>query len=517
MRSLSGLDAAFIYLENARSPMHIGGVYLLDAADAPAGFGYEHFCRHIKSRLALAPMLRERLLEVPLHMTHPQWIRDPDFELSFHLPHWALPAPGGIEELREMAAQSFSRPLNRSRPLWELAFVEGVDGFPGLAAGSWAMISKVHHAAIDGGSGAELMGVLMDLDRKPRAIPIDDDWQPEEVPSTARLALNAAARLGWKARTLPGLMKEVGSGAARLYGVSRVKKLRPPTLPLSAPQSRFNAPVSARRTFWAVDLSLDRIKAIKRAAKGTTVNDVVLAVCSGGLRAYLEEKDDLPGKSLVAMAPISVRAKNQRGSGGNQVSAMLVGLATDQQDPIRRLHQIHANASSSKAYSGALPAHKLIELIPTQTAALAARLYSRTSLGDGRRPFFNLVITNVPGPQQPLYLGGARVLGSYGTAPLIDGLGLILVIFSYAGRLSIGITSCASIVPDPERLGLMLERSLEELETALELSLVPPPETHANGGRDDAQATAGDSSLAGQLARAKRCADQLENYLKEQS
>ncbi len=512
MRSLSGLDAAFIYLENARSPMHIGGVYLLDASDAPADFGYQRFCQHIKSRLPLAPMLRERLLEVPLHMTHPQWLNDPDFELSFHLPHWALPAPGGLDELREMAAQSFSRPLNRSRPLWELAFVEGINTVPGLAPGSWAMISKVHHAAIDGGSGAELMGVLMDLTRDPRPVPDDDGWEPDELPSTARLAVNAAARLGWKARTLPGLIKELGSGAARLYGVSRVKKLKPPTLPLSAPQSRFNAPVSAKRSFAAVDLPLAQIKTIKNRVKGATVNDVVLAICSGGLRAYLKEKDDLPDKPLVAMAPISVRTRNQRGTGGNQVSAMLVGLETHLDDPLARLKQIHTNASSSKAYSGALPAHRLIELIPTQTAALAARLYSRTSLGDGRRPFFNLVITNVPGPQKPLYLGGAKVLGTYGTAPLIDGLGLILVIFSYAGRLSIGITSCASIVPDPERLGQLLRGSLEELEAALDLK-----EDEPLSSSTDAPSTPQRSELKDQLDKLQNCADQLESYLKEQT
>ncbi|MEM7704952.1 MAG: wax ester/triacylglycerol synthase family O-acyltransferase [Pseudomonadota bacterium] len=499
MRALSGLDTAFVYLENARSPMHIGGVYLLDAADAPKDFGYEAFCEHIHRCLPLAPMLRERLLEVPLHLTHPQWIRDPDFELSLHLPRWALPAPGGRKELREMAAQSFSRPLNRSRPLWELAFVEGVNGIKGVSPGSWAMISKVHHAAIDGASGAELMGVLMDLTSKPRPAPIDDDWEPEEIPSAARLAISAAARLGLKTRSLPALAKEVGSGAARLYGLSRVTKLRPPTLPLSAPPSRFNAPVCAQRTFSAVDLGLNRIKAIKNAVPGTTVNDVVLAVCAGGLRSYLQAHDDLPDRPLVAMAPISVRSEQQRGKMGNQVSAMLVGLETHRDDPLERLNQIHQNTTSSKAYSGALPANHLIELIPTSTAALAARLYSRTALGDGRRPFFNLVITNVPGPQQPLYLGGARVLSTYGTAPLIDGLGLILVIFSYAGQLSIGITSCVSLVPDPERLGELFRQSLSELE---EVAGTATPEESG--------------SLREQLSSLSQTADRLEAYLKEQ-
>ncbi|MEM9532169.1 MAG: wax ester/triacylglycerol synthase family O-acyltransferase [Pseudomonadota bacterium] len=499
MRPLSGLDAAFLYLENARSPMHIGSVWLLDAADAPPDYGYEVFREHIRNRLPLAPLMRERLLEIPFNLTHAQWLRDPDFELDFHLPHVALPRPGGLEEIRDLATQYFSRPLNRSRPLWELTFVEGVDGVPGLAPGSWALISRVHHAAIDGGSGAELMGTLLDPTRVPREVPTDDGWEPEEPPSMAKLALGAAARLGIKTRSVGGFVKGAAAGAARLYGAARVARLKPPTLPFSAPSTIFNAPISAQRTFWAVDLDLERIKALKNASPGVTVNDVVLAVCAGGLRAYLEEKDALPDKPLVAMAPISVRTRDQKGSMGNQVSAMLVGLETDVADPRRRLKRIHGNTTRSKTYAGAVPANRLIEMIPTATAALAARLYSRTAAGDGRRPFFNLVITNVPGPQQPLYLAGARVVATYGTAPLIDGLGLILVIFSYAGRLSIGITSCTSVVPDPERLGAQIAQSLDELEAALQ-----PPDSRAL--RD----------LAPPVDRLRETVSRLEAYLKEQ-
>lgn len=466
MQPLTGLDAAFIYLETPHSPMHIGGVYLIDAADAPDDFGYERFKQHLAERLRLAPVFRQRLVEVPMHLSHPVWINDPEFDLDFHVPRWALPEPGGLQELTDLANQSFSRMLNRGRPLWEMAFVEGLDSIEGLAPGSFALISRIHHAAVDGMSGAEILGAIFDVDDQPRKLP-PDRWQPESEPSAASLLLHSYARLGSKVGQVGKVAGQLVAGLGRAYGLQRIRRLPPPSLPLSAPQSLFNAPVSPHRTFWAADLELERIKSVKNRF-GVTVNDVVLAVCASGLRHYLLERKALPEKPLVAMAPISVRSAAQRRSGGNQVSAMLVNLETTQADPVQRLLAINRHTTGSKIYSGAMPVHQISDLVSSELAALAARLYSRTAVGDGRRPFFNLVITNVPGPPVPLYVAGAKIRRSYGTAPILDGMGLLITAFSYAGRLTLSLTSCREILPDPQRLAALIEQALADLETAPE-------------------------------------------------
>jgi len=234
---------------------------------------------------------------------------------------------------------------------------------------------------------------------------------------------------------------------------------------LSAPPTIFNQPVTPERTFWGKNFSFDRIRAIRKAVPGVTVNDVVLAICAGGLRSYLSEKGELPGKPMVAMAPISVRGEDE--GTGNQVSAMLVSLATDIESPIDRLLHIRANTHRSKVHASALPANKITEFLPSETLAAATRVYTRTRLGGFHRPFFNVTITNVPGPPVPLYAAGARIHSAFGMAPVIDGLGLILVVVSYYGRISIGISSCQKTVPDPENMAECFARSLDELERAV--------------------------------------------------
>lgn len=467
MRMLSAQDATFVYLESDHCPMHIGGVYLIDARGAPASFGYRSFVRHIRERLQCSRIFRQRLVEVPLSLAHPCWINDPDFHLENHLPRLELPAPGGREELMQLAAQIFGRTLDRNLPLWELSFVEGLDRVPGLAPGSFALISRVHHAAVDGGSGVELMGAILDLNPTPRVIDTPDEWQAEKIPATARLVAAAYARMGRKTIELGKVVGEVAAGAIRVYGNRRARRIDPPPMLLSAPPSVLNQPVSSSRTYGGVDFAFERIRAIRHAVPGATVNDVVLAVCAGGLRDYLLQRAALPEKSLVAMAPVSVRQEKQKGRMGNQVSAMLVSLATDVGDPLHRLQHICRSTQASKVYASALPANKIAEFIPSETLAAASRLYTRTRLGGRHRPFFNLTITNVPGPAVPLYLAGARLTQQFGMAPILDGLGLIIVALSYAGRISLGLTSCYAVIPDPAKLGDCLERALDELEAAV--------------------------------------------------
>jgi len=466
MRTLSAQDASFIYLESDHAPMHIGGLYLIDSRDVPASFSYKKFCAHIKTRLVCSPIFRQRLVEVPLSLAHPYWINDPEFLLGRHLPRLGLPTPGGWQELMQLSAQVFGQTLARNQPLWELSFVEGLDQVPGLARGSFAVISRVHHAAVDGGSGVELMGALLDTSAKPRAVNLVDDWQPEKAPAAGKMVAEAYSRLGRKSIDLGKFVGEVAAGAVQAYAKRRAVFIEPPPRLFSAPASLLNQSVSSSRTYAAVDFGLERFRSLRQAVEGATVNDVVLAVCAGALREYLLERGALPEKPLVAMAPVSVRSDDQKGRAGNQVSAMLVNLASDNADALDRLRLICRSTRAAKIYSSAIPANKIAEFIPSETLAAAARLYSRTRLGGRHRPLFNLTITNVPGPPVPLYLAGARIKQQFGMAPIIDGLGLTIVVLSYAGRISLGLTSCYTVIPDPGQLGLCLEHSLQDLEAA---------------------------------------------------
>jgi diacylglycerol O-acyltransferase len=465
MKMLSGLDATFLYLESEHSPMSIGGIYLIDAADAPPGFGYSAWHKLVSQRLQCSKVFRQRLVEIPWGLSHPAWINDPNFNLDTHLPRLTLAEPGGERELTRLAADTWSGMLDRTRPLWELIFVEGVNSVDGLSPGSWALISRVHHASVDGGAATEMMTALLDGSPQIREVG-EDDWRPEEMPSALGMVSRTWGNMGRKAMDLAGFAGKVVSGTARLQSNKRLQKLNPPPRLMSAPRSVFNGPIDSPRMYDGVVFDFERIKALRSCVPGATVNDVILAVCAGGLRSYLMTNQQLPDQPLVAMAPISVRETGQKGEEGNQVSAMLVSLATDIADPFERLCKIQENTCSSKVHAGAIPANQITEFIPSETLAAAARVYTRTRLGGRLRPFFNLIITNVPGPPFPLYVAGARISRIYGMAPILDGLGLLLVIFSYNGKISIGITSCQQMVPDPERLAQCFERSLEDMEAA---------------------------------------------------
>jgi len=468
---LSALDATFIYLESEHSPMAIGGIYVFDAKDAPKTFSYDAWQAVVQSRLRCSKVFRERLVEVPWDLSFPYWIRDPDFDLQAHLPRVRLAAPGGMQELMGLAAEIWSEVLDRERPLWELTFVEGLDSISGIAKGSYALISRVHHAAVDGKAGGEMMSALMDLSPEIRQMEGEDTWTPEEIPSKWDAIAESWSKAGKKALGLPGFIGKTALGAAHLFTDKRLRTLEPPPRILTAPASIFNQPIRSSRTYWAKNFDFEHIRAIRKAAPGVTINDVVLAICAGGLRDYLLEKNELPDKPLVAMAPISVRQESaDKGNGdgtGNQVSAMLLSLATDISDPLERLLHIHQNTQRSKVHANALPANQITEFLPSETLAAAARVYTRTRLGGRHRPFFNVTITNVPGPPVPLYIAGAKIHTAYGMAPILDGLGLILVVLSYKGRISISASSCEQIVPDPEFLVNCIAGSLADLEKAI--------------------------------------------------
>jgi len=467
MQQLSGMDASFLYFETRNAPTHIGSFAIYDQSSAPGGrVTFKGILRHVEGRLHLARCFRQKLVKVPLDLDHPYWIEDPDFDLEFHVRHIALPQPGDWRQLCIQVARIHARPLDHAKPLWEMYVIEGLDQVQDTPPGSFAVLTKIHHAAIDGVSGAELTAALHDTAPDAEPPPPERPWTPEREPSSLELAVRTAAnnirqpfRFARVMRhSLPPLARVLrGNLEAEVEGSGPV------------PRTRFNGTVSPHRVVEARSFSLQDIRDIRKRVPGATVNDVVLCVCSGALRKYLEQKGELPNESLVAMAPISVRSESQHGNAGNRVSAMSVTLFSNIADPLERLEKLHRGTQGAKATAAAMGAETMTDIsqvLPGSLSGLAARLYTRLGLANRVRPFLNTVITNIPGPQIPLYFSGARMVALHGLGPVMDGMGIIQPVFSYAGRISIAVTADREQMPDPERYAEYLQASFDELQEA---------------------------------------------------
>lgn len=485
MRQLTSLDAQFLAIESKRIVGHVSGLAVLDPSTAPGGtLDAEALCRLIGERLHLVPPFRWRLAEVPLGLDHPYWIEDPEFDLDFHIRETAVPPPHTDDQLAELVARICARPLDRAHPLWELYVIHGLpDGHVGL-------LTKVHHAAVDGMSGAEIMSILYDLAPEGRELPAPPrKVHGERMPSQAELLGRAVLGLPrpLKALTvLPAALPRLDSvpvvgalpGAMTAARVAtRIAKLGRGTADggvlertnVRAPRTRFNGRVSAHRRFAFCSLPLDRIKAIKDAA-GVTVNDTVVAICAGGMRAWLDERGELPPEPLVAMVPVSVRSREQFGTFGNRVSTMFVPIPTDEADPGRRLRRAHEILASAKERHRALPADLLADasqFIPPALTARAARVTSEVLANRRLAPPLNLVISNVPGPRTPLYCAGARLEHNYPVSVITDGVGLNITCLSYLDRVDFGIVCCRDMVDDAWSLVDAVRAALGELDRAV--------------------------------------------------
>ncbi len=463
MQPLSGMDASFLYMEDPRTPMHVGSVLTFDGA-----IEFDEFRDMIKSRIHLVPRMMQRLVMVPLGLGKPYWIEDPDFNLDRHLQHIALPKPGDWRALRKLASRTFSVPLDRRRPLWDMVFVEGLDNVPQTPPGSVALISRVHHAAIDGVSGADMMSILLDVTKEPREVepPVPHEVPP--VPNELQVLRQVAKKIAGKPARIPALVRDLGN-VLRAGKEARIKGLELPPAPFSAPATPLNQVVSDERCWNTALLEFDRVRAIKEPME-CTLNDVVLAICAGALRRYLVDKGALPADPLVAFVPISTRSKDQHGDMGNQVSGMSVQLATHIADPVERLQAIKRHTKGGKAYQNAVGAQTMadvFEFVPFGLAGQASRLYSRFRMAERHKPPFNLVITNVPGPQHEMYVAGHRLLATMGMAPVMDGMSLLITVLSYNGVLSISPTSCPDVMPDIDTFARYLRESANELEAAV--------------------------------------------------
>jgi len=468
MQQLTGMDASFLYFETPRTPMHIGSIQIYDQASLPGGVqGFKTILRFIEERLHGARTFRQKLANVPFGVDHPYWIDDKDFDLEFHVRHIRLPQPGDWRQLCIQAARLHSRPLDLSKPLWEFTVIEGLDGIEGIPKGCYAIVSKMHHACVDGVSGVDMIQAIHDIDpNNPQIRPATTPWRGEETPNPLELLARASINNALQpfrfaevlARSLPAMGRVSQGIAQRRFNAAR-----------TVPRTRFNGTVTAHRVIEGRSFDLKEMRAIKSSVPGATINDVVLTVCGGALRAYLESKNELPADSMVAMAPISVRSQDQRGTMGNQVAAMNVAIGTHIADPVERLNAVHADANASKEMTQAVGAKLMTDysqFIPSTTAALAARLYTNLGMANRTNPVFNCVVTNVPGPQVPLYCAGAKLVAQYGLGPLFDGMGLIFPVVSYCGRLTISVTSCREMLPDPEFFAECIQRSYDDLKAA---------------------------------------------------
>jgi WS/DGAT/MGAT family acyltransferase len=461
MQRLTGLDASFLYLETPDSPMHVASVIVVDPSTSPGGFSVTRALEMYEERLHLAPPFRRRLVEVPFQLHHPVWIEDPDFDLNWHVRHIAVPQPGGKEELTKLVSHLVAIPLDRARPLWEVWIMEGLEN------GNVAILTKVHHAAIDGAAGNQIMVAMFDLSPEGDEIPPpDEEWSPDEVPTDTQLVGYAASSLARQPLRAAKAVRRTTGVALNIRRRNREPDVAPPPAPFSAPRTSINKPLTPRRSFDTVTLSLPAVKKIKNAF-GCTVNDVVLALCAGALRRYFDGIDETPDAALVAMVPVSVRTEEAGEGEGNQVSSMLASLATDVDDPVERLATISAGmrrAKEQQTLIGADTLQEWAEFAAPAVAGTAARLYSRTKISGRHRPLFNVTISNVPGPPFPLYIAGAQVQATYPVGPITDGGGLNMTVMSYLDNLDFGLLACPDVLPDVGAVGQGLTDALAELE-----------------------------------------------------
>lgn len=471
MIPVARLDAAMLYAETAEMPMHTLGVLILEPDDpssvSEAASPFDVMRRAFNERIHLVPPFRRRFVQDPLQIGDPYWIEDPAFHINKHLMHISLPPPGGLRELCDFVGVFAGQCLRRDRPLWKAALVEG------LEHGNIALVMKIHHAIMDGGQSAALAEKL--LDREPggwAAPPAKDPWIPDREPTLPWLAADTL-------RTLAGKPRRAIDAAAKVASALRSKGKRRPLEPDSAPSKSalfdspntpFNRALTPNRSVALADVSFDEVKAIRQAF-GVSVNDVVLAACCGSLRSWLSAHGGLPDRPLVANVPVSVR--NEADVAGNRVSIIRVHLPIHENDPVARLMAIHRETGVGKKRhgqgSGGDALKHFTDVVTNVTVPWVlthfVQLYTGYHLADRLPPLWNLVISNIVGPQAPLYSSGARLTKLYPFGPVVQGAGLDLTVMSAVGRLCLGVMACTELVPDVEDIGTGF---VDEIQTLID-------------------------------------------------
>nr|WHV03916.1 putative wax ester synthase/acyl-CoA:diacylglycerol acyltransferase [uncultured bacterium] len=478
MKQLTGLDATFLYLETPTNFGHVSGLAIYERPDDPDFSPYQAAREMFESQIDMLEPFRRRVVEVPFGIDRPYWIEDPNFDLDYHLRHLAIPAPGDNQQLAAQVARIIGRPCDRSKPLWECYVLEG------LESGDFALLTKIHHATVDGAAGAMLSVMLLDnAPDTPLAVP-GELPPPDSVPSEGEMWLRGIGNL---VRS-PDRVTRIGlrlaqqvAEAARVEGAGKVvsaarnmvsgSRSRPrddrdsaPEVPsTSAPSTSLNKMISAHRRVAFGSVELDRIKEIKNAA-GVTLNDVVMAACSGALRKYLAAKDDLPEDPLIGMIPVSIRTGDEADPWTNRVSGIFCALPTHLEDPTEQMAFVHEAMVAAKSDWDLLPADMMVDIAdmaPPVLAARAARVAAALRIADRLNPPMNLIISNVPGPRNPLYLRGAKMKHNIPVSTIADGQALNITVQSYLNTLDFGLVADRDIVPD---LWDLCDLCVEEVE-----------------------------------------------------
>ncbi len=469
MQQLSAQDAQFLYIETGNNLTHVMGVNVYDPSTAPGGkVRFTDIIQHVEGRLGCSPVFRRRLMRLPYDFDHPYWVEDEFFDIEHHMFHGRLPEPGDWRQFCIHLSRHFSRPMDMNRPLWDMYVIEGLDRIEGIPKGSYAIATRVHHAAIDGASAMHFFSAMSDRDAKGTpAIDLGPEVaQAGDAPSTISV-LNRA--LISNVQSPVKMASTLLRFSPAIFDTLRKSLASGPSTGKRVPQTPFNQAVSPHKMFEAAIFSLDDMKRIKNSVEGATINDVVLAVCAGGLRRYLESHGELPADPLVAVAPVNARSSRRDAQDpGNKISAMSVALPTDIEDPLVRLQTVRDTTRQTKAAKSGISARLMTDLtkhVPAATMAGVARLVAS---GRFTSRLCNLFISNVPGPQVPLYMNGARMLHTFGMAPLADGMGLFVATPSYNGEMTFNIISAREIMPDIEFFRECLEASFQELLEATE-------------------------------------------------
>jgi diacylglycerol O-acyltransferase / wax synthase len=474
VQQLSWMDDMMLRAETPATPLQIQMLLIYDPSTAPGGkVTFKGILEELDARLHLADVFRQRLIELPGGFDRPYWVDDPSFDLEYHVRHIGLPQPGDWRQLCIQLARLHARQIDLRRPPWEITVIEGLNSVPGVPKGSFAMALKLHHCAVDGMASVQMIAALHDLAAdSPRPAGPDSPWRPAPLPTTANLlsrtAINAALHPLRASAVLASSAPKAVRGLAGLPGklvggiASRVAERNVPSFP---PKTRFNQTVSPHRVFEARFHDLADFKRIKASVPGSTVNDVALAYVGGALREYLTDHGELPEESLVAACPISLRDKGDETSQGNALFGRLQSLGTNIADPLERLTAIAAStAGSRRSGSDQSIGSQLLDLVGTvPTALLGVTAKAASVLPFSGPTVANTTVTNVPGPTEPIFFSGARLVRAAGLGPLIGGLNLIHVVASYNGTLSISATADRDALPDPATYAECMEHAFQEL------------------------------------------------------
>ena len=464
MKQLSGQDNAFLDLEKMGMPQHISSLSIYDQGMAPGGrVRFKQILAHLESRLHLSPLFRSKLLRVPGGLDRPYLVDEPKFDLEYHVRHIALPQPGDWRQLCILVARINARPLDMSRPLWELYVIEGLDGIEHIPGAGFALLTRIHHCVMDGASGAEMMAVIHDSGPQPRDIEKEEVRIVEAPPSA--MAMYGRAYINSLRR--PQRIFKLG---AKLISRERSRRHKGTAAARRMVETRFNGPrLSPHRVLDAVTLDFAEVRAIKNSLKGATINDVLLSVIAGALHKYLNARGELPGENLSCGCPVDVRDENERNSGGNVVGLMGVNLHTEIADPWQRFVATHEASVAGGKHAHASDVRinrEIIDTVPGGLMTTALRVSAAT--GVNVTPC-NTMLTNVPGPPNPLYFAGAQLVDGFGIGPLIPRIGLFhtasSTVMNKQGRINLSFWACRDMLPDPQFYRECIEASYAELRT----------------------------------------------------